>query len=421
MSIKKKLKHFVLGILILLLAGIAFILYLTKDEINATPETAEDRLESFYNSKKMGGFAVSVFTKDSILYSNGFGFADIEKGIPYTTKTQQYIASISKTSIGISLLKAQELGLLKITDPINTHLPFKVKNPSFSDSEITIEYLATHTSSLNYNEAVVESLYIEDSLKNKELQPFMKDYFVNGTYGKVLFTENSPGDNWTYSNIGAALAAYIIEFKSGMSYADFTEKHIFKPLEMNETHWSELDADSSSISSYYEVQETGEIKKVENNGVILYPARDLHTNVEDLTRYGQSMLSRNAQLLTKDSYETMFSKRLKSTVGDQNTDNQGVFWMIDRNQYGVNYQLTGYNGGDYCINTIFQFDPKTELGYIFIGNTGQSEVNRSNHILIFNTLVSLGDHIILNDPDTSFSAKLAHRWHNVYSRVISLF
>lgn len=421
MSIKKLLKRITFGVLSILLAGICLILYMTKDEINANRDSIDDRLESFYNSEKMGGFAVSVFTKDSVLYRKGFGYADLENNIPYTTKTEQYIASVSKTSIGISLLKAEELGLLKVSDPINLHLPFEVKNPQHPDAVITIEQLATHTSSLDYNETVVESLYIEESKKRKLLKPFMENYFANNLYGEVKFTTNLPGTYWNYSNIGAALAAYIVERTSGMTYADFTNKHIFVPLEMKNTHWFASLADSSATTSYYEPQGNGGIQKVENSGIILYPVRDMHTNLEDLTRYGQAMLKKDARLLSKDSYERMFSEKLKSSVNKGNLDNQGIFWMIDRNQYGVTYQLTGYNGGDYCINTIFQFDPESELGYIFIGNTGQSDANRSNYILVFNALASLGDNLILNDPNSSYSKKLSHRWHNLYSRVYGLF
>lgn len=421
MSIKKKLKRIVLGLIVLLFIGVSIILYLTKDEINATHETVQGHLESFYNSERMGGFAVAVFSKDSILYSKGFGFADIESNIPYTTKTQQYLASVSKISIGISLLKAQELGLLKISDPINLHLPFEVNNPHFPDTPITIEHLATHTSSLDYNEAVVESLYIKESEKDKLLKPFMEDYFTKGTYDEVLFTKNSPGDNWNYSNIGAALAAYIIEYKSGMSYANFTKTHIFEPLQMKNTHWFESEADSSEVSSYYEPLENGGIKKAKNSGIVLYPVRDMHTNIEDLTRLGQAVLQKDSNLLSENSFEFMLEGKLKNSVHNQEKDNQGIFWMIDRNQYGITYQLTGYNGGDFCINTIFQLDPKTELGYIFMGNTGPSQENRVNHILIINTLVSLGDYIILNDANTSFSKKLSHRWYNIYSRINGLF
>jgi len=421
MSIKKKIKNTIMGIFVLICVGIAVLLYVSRDGIKATPSTIESLLGSFYDSEKMGGFAVSVFSKDSILYSKGFGYSDIEKKIPYTTKTQQYIASVSKTTIGISLLKAQELGLLKITDDINIHLPFEVKNPNFPDAAISIEHLATHTSSLDYNETVVESLYINELEKNRLLLPFMENYFDNKTYGEVLFTNNLPGEHWNYSNIGAALAAYIIEHTSGMSYTEFTKTHIFEPLNMKNTHWFESHADSSDFTSYYEPIEKGGIKKVKNKGVILYPVRDMHTNVEDLTLYGQAMLQKNSNLLSKKSYELMFNKKIKSSVSGREYDNQGVFWMIDRNLYGIAYSLTGHGGGDYCINTMFWFDPKTELGYILVGNTGQSEANWSNQVRIYNSLVSLGDYAKLNNSKSSFTKKISHRLYNAYSRVNSAF
>ena len=106
---------------------------------------------------------------------------------------------------------------------------------------------------------------------------------------------------------------------------------------------------------------------------------------------------------------------------DQTVDNCGIFWMIDRNQYGITYQLTGMNGGDYCINTMMWLDPKTNLGYIFIGNTGSSISNKANHILIYRTLVSLGDKIVMDNPNNTFLNKLDYKWHNLYSRVAGLF
>ena len=83
-----------MGIFVLVCVGIGVLLYVSRDGIKATPNTIESLLGSFYVPEKMGGFAVSVFSKDSILYSKGFGYSDIEKKIPYTTKTQQYIYKI---------------------------------------------------------------------------------------------------------------------------------------------------------------------------------------------------------------------------------------------------------------------------------------------------------------------------------------
>lgn len=415
---KKSVKIF---LLILFIAGfgfIAFILNETKDEVNADLSNIESKLNSFYNEKRMAGFAVSVFNADSIIYAAGIGFSDLKKKIPYIKETQQYMASVSKTTIGIALLKAEELDLLHIKDPINQHLPFKVINPHFPDVEITIEHLATHTSSLDYNENVVESIYIKDDTKEKSLKLFMREYFEDNKYGSVKFTKNAPGLNWNYSNIASSLAAYIIERTSGIPYSDFTKKHIFSPLEMNNTAWFESEIDSTKFTKYYEPIE-GSIVRVTTSGVRLYPSRDLISNIEDLSIYCQAIIAKNPKLLKEASFNKLLSPRIDATVTNLSYDNSGLFFMIDRNEYGIMYQLTGMSGGDNCINTMMWFDPITELGYIFIGNTGGSKINSANHILIYRTLVSLGDNILMEN--STFGKKAEYKWHNLYNRVRALF
>jgi len=421
---KKTLKTvFILAgsLLVLASAFVSFVLYETQDEIDATPDNIAEKLASFYNENKMAGFAVSVFDADQVYYQGGVGFADREQNIPYTSQTLQYTASVCKTTLGICLLKAQELGYLSLKDPVNKHLPFEIENPHFPESDISIEQLATHTSSLAYNEAVVESLYVDEADKSQSLQGFMEDYFVKEKYGEISYTEHVPGTNWNYSNIGAGLAAYLIEHTSGMSYAKFCQKFLFDPLGMKQSAWFRSELDSSLITQYYEPTADEKLEKVAAKGVILYPARDLITNVEDLTRYAQAILRRDPKILTADSYEKMLSPALNSSVSGQEADNHGIFWMIDRNQYGITYQMTGMNGGDYCINTMMWLDLKTEMGYIFLGNTGVSEASHGNHIRIFRALVSLGDRVLMENPQTSPIDKLGYIWHNLSSRVGALF
>ncbi|MEM8525999.1 MAG: serine hydrolase [Bacteroidota bacterium] len=382
----------------------------SKDEIRANFENVEAQLQSFHNPQKMGGFAVAVFDADTTFYVNGFGYADLENGIPYTVNTEQYVASIAKTTIGIALLKAQELGLLKVEDPINQYLPFEVKNPKFPSSPITIRHLSTHTSSLDYNEAVVESLYVEEELKRESLASFMDDYFNSGT---VKYSHRAPGEDWNYSNIGASLAAYIIELQSDMSFSAFTQQYIFDPLRIENTTWFESHSDSNQWTTYYEIKEK-KLRKVKTSGVQLYPSRDMITNVQDLTTYCQAIIAQDQRLLSKASFATLLAPSLSSKVSNQSVDNHGLFFMIDRNQYGITYQLTGMNGGDNCINTMMWFDPVTEIGYIFIGNTGQVESNRVAHIWIYRTLVSLGDHVTLEQS-------MKYKWHNIFSRLRAVF
>ncbi|WP_282042714.1 serine hydrolase domain-containing protein [Winogradskyella flava] len=418
MTIKKLLKKILLVLTLLLIGFIAFLLYQTKDDINADLTNIEAKLNRYYNPKRMGGFAVSVFNADSIIYSKGFGYSNKEDKKPYTTNTQQYIASISKTVIGIALMKAEELKLLTIDDPINKHLPFKIYNPHFPKDEITIKQLATHTSSLDYNELVVESLYIAESEKNKSLDSFMKAYFQQGEYGALKFTKFRPGSDWNYSNIGASLAAYIVEIVSGTSFADFTQAHIFDPLELNDTYWTASESDALLHTNYYE--SVGDsIANVQTSGVILYPSRDMITNIADLTKYCQAIISKNNNVLNSNSFNKLLSPQLNGSVTNLEDDNNGVFFMIDRNNYGITYQLTGMSGGDNCITTMMWFDPKTELGYIFLGNTGASTLNRSNHNWVYNALVSLGYNYTFDNATVTEKAKL--KWHNLYNRIRALF
>jgi len=418
MKVKKLLRRIVLIVTLLILGFISFLLYQTRDNINADLTNVEEKLNRYYNPNKMGGFAVSVFNADNIIYSKGFGYSNMLDKIPYTINTQQYIASISKTTIGIALMKAEELKLLTIDDPINKHLPFKIYNPNFPKDEITIKQLATHTSSLDYNELVVESLYVEEAKISKSLSSFMNDYFKQGKYGAVKFTKFKPGSDWNYSNIGASLAAYIIEVVSGTSFSDFTQAHIFNPLKLNNTYWTESGSDSLLHTNYYEPVEDS-IINVQTSGVILYPSRDVITDVTDLTKYCQAIISNNNTLLNQDSFNKLLSPQLNNSVTNLEDDSNGIFFMIDRNNYGITYQLTGMSGGDNCITTMMWFDPKTELGYIFIGNTGTSKLNRSNHNWVYNALVSLGYNYTIKNSTTGKKAKL--KWHNIYNRIRALF
>lgn len=396
-----------------------FVLNETKDEINANVGNIEEILEGIYDEKRLAGFGVAVFSADRILYSGGFGYADLENRVAYTPKTMQHIASVSKTMIGVALLQAQDLGHLTIEDPINQHLPFQVANPSFPDRTITIRQLANHTSSLDYNEAVVEALYVGDQVVDPSLNDFMEGYFQHGSFGEVAFTEAPPGQRWSYSNIGAGLAAYVVERATGIPFSDFTQQAILDPLGLEQTRW--FDARGSDDSKYYESgQDTG-VVEVETSGVVLYPARDLISNVEELARYGQAVMAHSPQLLSLESFDLLLEPSLASTVDARDVDDSGLFWMIDRNQYGVPYRLTGMNGGDNCINSMLWFDPVLGVGYLFLGNTGGSELNRVQHIRIFRSLASLGDNLVMSDPKRSRWEKIRLKWHNLYSRVAGLF
>lgn len=111
-------------------------------------EGITDELNKIYKQGYINGFSVAIVNQNKTLYQKGIGFSDKKIKKVYTENTIQNIASISKIFIGITLLKAQELGKLDLDDPINKFLSFEVKNPYYQDTPITIRHLATHTSTI---------------------------------------------------------------------------------------------------------------------------------------------------------------------------------------------------------------------------------------------------------------------------------
>lgn len=355
-----------------------------KDSLTTKLETLND---GFFN-----GLAVAIVSKEGVLYKKGLGYADVYEKRAYLETTVQPIASVSKTFIGVSLLKAQELGLLKLDDPINTYLPFEVIHPKHSDVVITIRHLATHTSAIvdndhYYNRAYVleevdidtAQVQIEDipqSFNPKAsripLADFLENYWSKqGDWkNEEPFSENKPGALFEYTNVGASLAAFIVERASGMTYAEFTQKHILDPLEMTNSGWRYRDIDASQLSKLYASPD----KQIPFYSLITYPDGGFLTNVNDLSKYLHELIkgyNGEGKVLTSESYKELFRKQLEaSNFKDRDPNhpyddeyNTGVFMGFSA------FENIGHTGGDPGTSALLFFNAEEGIGRILMVNT----------------------------------------------------
>ena len=202
------------------------------------------------SASPLPGFAVAVVDSGGVRYEGGFGVADRPTGAPFTPATVQEVGSVSKTLIGVALLRAQELGLLTLATSIDALLPFRVRNPHGTYRAIQVLDLATHTSGLldrekpyqaTYKWFPAGAAYTFDSATAAPgryapaaLAAWLRSYLVPGgrTYRRANFAPAAPGTAYHYSNVGAALAAHIIEVRSGLSYAEFTRRYVLAPAGM---------------------------------------------------------------------------------------------------------------------------------------------------------------------------------------------
>lgn len=144
-----------------------------EDPSNFAIDSLIVELNEFQKKEILPGFAVSIFTKDNILFQNGFGYSNLKNKSPYSVDNVQIIASITKTLVGVALMKSVEDNKLKLDDAINDILPFEVQNPFYPNEKITVRHLATHTSTIADTENFDKGYRFEKPL---ELEKFSDDY-----------------------------------------------------------------------------------------------------------------------------------------------------------------------------------------------------------------------------------------------------
>ena len=103
------------------------------------------------------GLSVSVFKDNEVIFSRGFGFRDIDKGLPSTEHTIYGVGSITKSFTALSIMQLQEAGKLNVEEPVKKYLPLKIEP---GGEPILIKHLLTHTSgipALAYSESALRS------------------------------------------------------------------------------------------------------------------------------------------------------------------------------------------------------------------------------------------------------------------------
>lgn len=261
---------------------------------------------------------VTVLKDGEVIFSKGYGMANLEHNAPNTTKTKYKIASLTKqfTCSGIMIL--QERGLLNVKDSITK---FFTDYPEL-DSRITIHHLMTHTSGLFNDLLKLNTYYILGKflLTQKEIFNLFKD----------MPPEFQPGEDWSYCYFGYFLLGIIIERVSGKSYIEFLKDNIFKPLGMNDTGLDDyFEILPNKVSGYYATGERlvcGEIDTMS-----AFSAGAIYSTVEDMILWDQALYG--DKILSKKSKDEMF------TPG---RENYGYGWFIDKK---FNRKRVRHSGG----------------------------------------------------------------------------
>jgi len=216
-----------LFLLILICTSPIFSEKQTKPDFSEAIRLIDTWLEAQCDYDHLPGISVAIVTDQEILWSKGYGMANLKKEVPSSSSTIYSICSISKLFTSVAIMQLRDAGKLRLEDLVADHLPWFNLQQQYPDTgPITIRSLLTHSSGLPR-----ESDYPYWTGPDF---PFPSPKQVKAKLGtqKTLY---SPSTYFQYSNLGMSLLGEIVAEVSGIPYQQYIEENILKPLRLADT------------------------------------------------------------------------------------------------------------------------------------------------------------------------------------------
>ena len=217
--------------------------------------------------------AVVVIVKDGeVLLEKGYGVSDVAAGTKVDPRATLFrLGSVSKLFTWTAIMQLVESGKLNLDTDINQYLDFTI--PPFHGQSITLRNLMTHTAGF---EEAVSGIAAQDANDISSLGTALKHWTP-----KRIF---DPGTTPAYSNYGASVAGYIVERVSGERFADYVERHIFTPLDMQHSTF-EQPLPAALLPSMSRGYLDGETAPGLYELVVWQPAGSVSTTGDDMSRF----------------------------------------------------------------------------------------------------------------------------------------
>lgn len=300
--------------------------------------TAIDQIAtSELQKQKIPAMTVAVATDGKIIYSKGFGIADVENGLPATAETLIRTGSIAKPISAAAALTLVDSGKLDLDAPVQNYCPTFPRK----QWEITTRELLTHTSGIRH--------YKDDEIASTKHYKTMSDGFAIFANDPLLF---EPGTKFSYSTYGYTVVGCVIEGASGEKYFDYLREHVLGPAGMAHTFVDDVDTIVPHRARGYQVKDG----KVENAGLMdssyKIPGGGLVSTAEDIVRLEIALM--DGKILKPETLAAMWtaSGRPQLEGGKPATYGMGFgIRMIDGQKY------IAHSGGQQGTSTITVFIP----------------------------------------------------------------
>jgi CubicO group peptidase (beta-lactamase class C family) len=308
----------------------------------------EKLLEAHTNSAGPG-CVIAIIKDGEIIYERGYGSANLQYGTPITPLTVFNVASVAKQFTAMSILLLVKEGELSLDDDVRKYIP---EVPDYG-KVITLRHLMHHTSGLrNYEDLIDMAAWRpEDALTREHMLHMI---------ARQKELNFAPGQKYLYCNTGYILLAEIVARVSRQSFREFTDRNIFKPLGMTNTHFhdSHTFIVTNGAASYY-FHGNGSYKNAFSNSSVV-GGGGLYSTVRDLLKW-----LRNFDHARVGGPQVLKQMHERGVLNSGKTIPYGGGLFIDRYK-GV--EIVGHGGGTAGWRSDTIRFPSQGVGLVLLGN-----------------------------------------------------
>lgn len=350
---------------IIMLACFLSHLFFLAFQVNAEDsisklEQLQQEIINIQKTASMPALGIAIIDKGEQVWVTSLGKANLAENTDVDQHSLFRIGSISKMFVALAVLKLVEEGKLNLDDKVRELVPeIEFENQWQDTHPVRLAHLLEHTTGWG-DMTMVEYAH-------KQAQPIaLKEALT--LFPKARKSRWPAGTRHAYSNIGPAVAGYIVEKTTGLLFEDYIDQNFFTPLGMANTTYFQPDTDKVMTTAYVN-------DEAQDYWPLIYrPSGAINSSPVEMVNFLQFFLQQgqfaDQRLISIESLQRMETP--KTTLGAAEGITAGYALANYTSGFeGLNTAFHGHDGAVIGAKASFNYVPALNSGYVLM-NTGDA-------------------------------------------------
>jgi CubicO group peptidase (beta-lactamase class C family) len=314
---------------------------------------ADQIAQKTYNDEKFPGLAIAVLSDGKIVWSKGYGYADIENQLKVDPSRHLFrIGSISKSFTAVGLAQLYESGKIDLHAEVQKYVPYFPKK----EWPVIVKEVAHHVAGIRHYRGF-------EFLNNEKYETIRQGVgiFENDD---LLF---EPGTKYQYSSYGWNLISAVMEGACECNFLDFMQKNVFKKGKLKNSFADHNDIEMPNRVQFY-IQEEGVNKiapSVDNS--YKWAGGGFISTATDVAKFGHAVMhEKYTSAKTNQLFWTPY------TLKNGKKTNYGLGWAVNEDQKGRPW--VGHSGGSVGGTSMLLMYPEYDLVIVTLVNQSSAKM-----------------------------------------------